>query len=62
MRDLKLTHYSVHNVDISSHPYRECYDTWVREEDYTLNDFTDMILGRWVELKSYMKNPKDKVR
>lgn len=57
-----MTHYSVHNAEVTNHPYREAYDTWVRAADYTINDFTDVILGRWVQLKGYMKNPKDHQR
>jgi len=48
MRDLKMAHYSVHNVEITNHPYRDGYDTWTRSLDYTRKDFHDLILGRWV--------------
>ena len=59
MRNLQMAHYSVHTVSVSTHPYRQCYDTWVEAKDYNSKDFTDMILGRWVELKGYKKNPED---
>lgn len=62
MRTLPMAHYSVHNVDVTNHPYRECYDTWVRYSDYKPIDFTDMILGRWTELKGYGKGPHDEKR
>lgn len=62
MKDLPMAHYSVHNVDITNHPYRDSYDTWVRHFGYTGYDFTDMILGRWTELKGYGKGPGDEER
>lgn len=48
MRALKMAHYSVHNAEITNDPYRDAYDTWVTASDATFNDFTDVILGRWV--------------
>ena len=53
MSDMGYSHYSVHNIEVKGHPYRLSYDTWTRANDYTENDFTDFILGRWVELKGY---------
>jgi len=47
MRGIRFAHYSVHNVEITNHPYREAYDTWTRAKDYTVNDFSDVINGRW---------------
>lgn len=54
MRNIQYSHYSVHGIETTSHPYRGAYDTWFRFPDYNLLTFTDMILGRWTELKGYM--------
>lgn len=53
MENLGYSHYSVHNAVVKGHPFRATYDTWVRAADYTNDDFTDIILGRWMELKGY---------
>jgi hypothetical protein len=51
MSGLKYAHYSVHVLFTEGHPFRSSYDTWVRAKDYTDNDFTDFILGRWMDPK-----------
>jgi len=64
---LKYANYSVHNVLLSGHPYRVSYDTWTRADDYTEKDFTDFILGRWMDpsingylgMRDFSSNPKD---
>ncbi len=59
--DIRYTHYSVHVLMTKGHPYRQTYDTWVRSEDYTEKDFTDVINGRWMspDIKGYKIKPKD---
>lgn len=63
---LGYAHYSVHTLLLNGHPFRATYDTWTRAADYKDDDFTDLILGRWMELKGYEKyrdfkrSPKDK--
>jgi hypothetical protein len=49
MRDLKYSHYSVHLIKLEGQPYRSSYDTWVHASDYTEDDFTDVILGQWMQ-------------
>jgi hypothetical protein len=51
IQDLGYADYSVHSVRLNGHPYRATYDTWSRPADYTENDFTDFILGRWMDPK-----------
>jgi hypothetical protein len=66
---LAYSHYSVHNVFVDGHPYRMTYDTWTRAKDYTNDDFTDVILGRWMNpkikgyagMRDFKKNPSDNV-
>ena len=53
MSSLEYAHYSVHNIKVKGHPWRAAYDTWTRARDYSENDFTDFILGRWMELDGY---------
>ncbi len=47
--------YAVHNVFVKGHPYRASYDTWMRLADYSPNDFSDFIIGRWMDptIKGY---------
>ncbi|MEK6578276.1 MAG: FAD-dependent oxidoreductase [Bdellovibrionota bacterium] len=67
MSDLGYSHYSVHVAQIKGHPYRATYDTWTRGADYTEEDFTDVILGRWMDpaikgyegMRDFSKNPSD---
>ncbi len=47
---LGYSHYSVHIVHTKGHPFRESYDTWVRNKNYKSDHFTDLILGRWMDL------------
>lgn len=49
MGELKYANYSVHALFVKGHPYRATYDTWVRARDYSEDDFTDVILGRWMD-------------
>lgn len=49
MSELGYSHYSVHAVTVEGHPYRATYDTWTRAPDYSNQDFTDLILGRWMD-------------
>ena len=49
IQNLKYAHYTIHNLFMNGHPYRASYDTWVRAQDYTENDFADLILGRWMD-------------
>jgi protoporphyrinogen oxidase len=55
MSTLDYAHYSVHALFVEGHPFRASYDTWVHASDYTEDDFTDVILGRWMEpgIKGY---------
>ena len=49
---LDYAHYSVHAVEVKGFPYRATYDTWTRSQfDYGEKDFTDVILGYWVNKK-----------
>lgn len=67
IRDLAYSHYSVHVVFTKGHPYRASYDTWTRARDYTERDFTDVILGRWMDpvirgyegMRDFKKEPQD---
>ena len=47
MRGLQMIHYSVHSVSVNGHPYRQAYNTYVRDSDYSREDFTDIAIGRW---------------
>lgn len=38
-------------MHVKGHPYRATYDTWTRASDYTEDDFTDVIIGRWMDPK-----------
>lgn len=68
MSALGYSHYSVHSVRVNGHPYRATYDTWVRRSDYKDSDFTDIILGRWMDpliqgyegMRDFFKNPVDR--
>jgi hypothetical protein len=67
INSLGYSHYSVHVLYVAGHPYRATYDTWLRPADYTDEDPTDMILGRWMDPKilgyegyrDFTKNPDD---
>ncbi len=64
---LQYAHYSVHNVHVKGHPYRATYDTWTKMPDGTLSDFSDLILGRWMDpkirgyegMRDFKKDPDD---
>jgi protoporphyrinogen oxidase len=64
---LEYAHYSVHNVFVEGHPWRDSYDLWMRDRKYTDGDPTDVILGRWQDPKIYgysgmrdfQKDPRD---
>ena len=64
---LGYAHYSVHSVFLNGHPYRASYDTWTRPDNYTDDQFTDVILGRWMDpaMRGYLgyrdfeKDPTD---
>ena len=65
MRELKMANYAVHALQVKGHPFRDSYDTWIRPADYSEHDFTDLILGRWMEprmlgyegYRDFRKNP-----
>ncbi len=67
LEKLEYSHYAVHNLILKGHPYRATYDTWVRMPNTGPNDFTDFILGRWMDkninayegMRDFSKNPKD---
>jgi phytoene dehydrogenase-like protein len=67
MAEIPYSHYSVHVVEVKGHPYRATYDTWTRASDYTPDDFTDLILGRWMDprikgyegMRDFKRNPSD---
>ncbi|MBI2520365.1 MAG: FAD-dependent oxidoreductase [Bdellovibrio sp.] len=67
MNGLEYSHCFVHVVRVKGHPYRASYDTWVRPEDYKDTDFTDVILGRWMDpkikgyadMRDFKKHPSD---
>jgi len=69
MSEIRYLHYSVHAISVKGHPYRAAYDTWTRAADYTDDDFTDLILGRWMDpeikgyegMRDFKKHPKDDV-
>jgi len=64
---LQYAHYNVHNVLLKGHPYRATYDTWTRARNYKERDFTDLILGRWMDpeirgyegMRGFERDPKD---
>ncbi len=49
MNGIGYMHYAVHNVYVTGQPYRAAYDTWTRAKDYSEKDFSDVILGQWME-------------
>ncbi|MGZ3672581.1 MAG: FAD-dependent oxidoreductase [Bdellovibrionota bacterium] len=49
MSSMAYSDYSVHAVEVKGHPYRLTYDTWTRATDANDHDFTDFILGRWMD-------------
>jgi hypothetical protein len=51
MESLGYANYSVHDVFVEGHPFRATYDTWTRPKDYDPSEFTDVILGRWMDPK-----------
>ncbi len=65
--DIEMTDYSVHEIHVKGHPYRGAYDLWVRNADYTDNDPTDIISGRWMDsdikgfqgMRDFKKNPQN---
>ncbi len=67
MNGLEYSHCFVHVVRVKGHPYRASYDTWVRPADYKDTDFTDVILGRWMDpaikgyegMRDFKTHPKD---
>lgn len=69
LKGLKYSHYNVHNVLVKGHPYRATYDTWNYAKDYSESDFTDLILGRWMDpdikgyegMRDFAHDPKDEV-
>ena len=64
---LTYANFSVHAVFVKGHPYRASFDTWFRASDYTEDDPTDVILGRWMDpkinayegMRNFQKAPKD---
>lgn len=64
---MDYSHYLVHAVFVKGHPYRASYDTWTRPADYKGTDFTDLIVGRWMDrsirgyegLRDFKKDPPD---
>ncbi len=69
LSELEYAHYAVHNVFVEGHPWRDSYDLWLRDENYSQNDPTDVILGRWQDpkihgydgLKDFKATPGDDV-
>lgn len=65
--EIKMTDYSVHVVHVKGHPYRQTYDLWMRPDDYTEEDPTDVINGRWMDpkirgyegMRDFKKDPED---
>lgn len=49
MSGLEYSHYSIHVVEVEGHPYRAAYDTWVKAQNPMDDDFTDVILARWLD-------------
>lgn len=64
---LGYANFSVHAVFVKGHPYRASFDTWFRAPDYSEDDPTDVILGRWMDprikafegMRSFQRHPKD---
>ncbi len=64
---LTYANFSVHAVFVKGHPYRASFDTWFRAPDYTEDDPTDVILGRWMDpaikaydgMRDFRRSPKD---
>ncbi len=67
IKKMNYANYSVHSVFTEGHPYRASYDTWVKSADSTAEDFTDLIIGRWMDpnikgyagMRDFKKNPVD---
>ena len=65
INSIDYSHYAVHVIHTDGNPYRATYDTWVRATDYSEDDFTDVILGRWMDptilgykgYRDFKKNP-----
>ena len=52
LNEMPITDYAVHIVRVKGHPFRETYDLWIRDKNYSSeNDPTDIILGRWMDPK-----------
>jgi hypothetical protein len=49
MSSMAYSDYSVHAVEVKGHPYRLTYDTWSNPTGATKDDFSDFILGRWMD-------------
>ena len=52
IQNLKYSDYSVHGVHIAGNPFKKSYDTWFRPTDYSEDDPSDIISGRWMEQNS----------
>ncbi|MBI2605406.1 MAG: FAD-dependent oxidoreductase [Deltaproteobacteria bacterium] len=67
IEETDYAHYSVHVAFVKGHPFRATYDTWTRAADYSPQDFTDVILGRWMDpairgyegMRDFAKSPAD---
>ena len=55
-KGVPYSHYSVHNLTVEGHPYRESYDTWALWPGKSDLLFTDVINGFWVNKKMYPPN------
>ena len=62
-----MTDYGVYTVRLKGHPFRGTYDLWMRPADYSENDPTDVIQGRWMDpdingyqgMRNFERDPKD---
>lgn len=64
---MEYANFSVHNVFVKGHPFRASFDTWVRTPDRKEGDYTDVIIGRWMDpkirgyegMRDFKKHPSD---
>ena len=67
IENMQYAHYSVHNVFVKGHVFRDSYDTWLRASDPLDTDPTDFIIGRYQDpningylgMRNFESNPVD---
>lgn len=60
IKKIRYSDYLVINTHVEGHPWTQTYDTWVRNDaEYSQNEFTDIIDGRWQEFQGTKIRRKD---